>query len=50
MDLYQHLYHKLFNAITDAVDALERGNSVLAQSILKEAQIEAEELYLNTED
>ena len=47
---YQKLYTKLFNAATDALEALEQLNVGQAEDILRRAQQEAEELYLNTED
>ena len=33
---YKKMYHKLFNAMTDAIE------------IMKQAQIEAEEIYINS--
>lgn len=41
-------YSLLFNAITDALDAMELQNYNMAQRLLVEAQQEAEELYLQT--
>ena len=47
MELYQRLYHLLFNAATDAIRALEKGNSLQARSILIFAQKQAEAMYLD---
>ena len=43
---YQKLYAKLFNAATDALDALEELNVGRVKDILRPAQIDAEETYL----
>ncbi len=43
---YQELYTKLFNAATDALDALEELNVGRARDILRQAQIDVEETYL----
>lgn len=43
---YQKLYAKLFNAATDALDALEELNVGRAKDILRQAKIDAEETYL----
>ena len=42
-------YIGLFNAVTDAVEALERQNFGLAKEILIKAQQDAEELVLEEE-
>ena len=47
---YQKLYTKLFNAITDALEELDRMNVGQARDILCRAQQEAEELYLDAEE
>ena len=43
---YQKLYAKLFNAATDALDALEELNVGRVKDILRQAQIDADETYL----
>lgn len=43
---YKKLYFALFNRISDAVTALDKGDFSLARSILCAAQQEGEELYL----
>ena len=47
---YQKLYTKLFNAITDALEALEQLNVGEAKDLLRRAQQEAEEDYLSSEE
>jgi len=47
---YQKLYTKLFNAATDALEALEQLNVGQAKNILRRAQQEAEEEYLSSEE
>ncbi len=46
LELYQKLYHKLFNAVTDALAQMDRGAFLRAGELLKQAQMEAEELYI----
>ena len=46
---YQKLYTKLFNAITDALEELELLNVGQTRDILRRAQQEAEEQYLDSE-
>ena len=46
--MFQRLYFFLFNWITDALKALERGDAVHARAILVRAQQEAEELYIGS--
>lgn len=47
---YEKLYHMLFNAMTDAVECLERKETKAARLLLIRAQQQAEELYLATEE
>ena len=47
---YQKLYTKLFNAATDALEALEQLNVGQAKDILRRAQKEADEDYLSSEE
>ena len=46
---YASLYRFLFNAITDALGQLEAGVEEDARNILIQAQVEAEERYLEEE-
>lgn len=47
---YEKLYHDLFNAITDALDAIERGEVLRGRALLIHAQQAAEEAYLAAGD
>lgn len=44
--MFKRMYLLLFNRITDALEALERGCPGQARAILIRAQQDAEELYL----
>lgn len=44
--LYSELYYMLFNRITDAVQALDKGLPEQAREILCQAQLDAEEQYI----
>ena len=44
---YQQLYHRLFNGITDALEAMQRQDFGLARNILISAQCDTEDLYIN---
>ena len=43
---YEKLYYRLFNVLTDAITAIEEGQYTAAVEILKQAQIDAEDLYM----
>lgn len=44
--MYQKMYYTLFNAITDALALMERGDAAKAKLLLERAQQEGEELYI----
>ena len=44
--MFKKMYLLLFRRISDALDALARGDATLAKSILIRAQKNAEELYI----
>ena len=44
--MFKKMYLLLFRRISDALDALARGDATLAKSILIRAQQDAEELYI----
>lgn len=44
---YQQLYYRLFNGITDAIEAIQKQNYGLAKDILISAQCTAEDMYLD---
>lgn len=47
---YKKLYFKMFNAATDAVNALEALNVWSAKDILRRAQQEAEDIILEDDE
>lgn len=47
---YQKMYTLLFNAATDAIEALEAINLGQAHAILVRAQQQTEEIYLNEDE
>ncbi len=47
MNIYKKMYLRLFNSITDV---LEVNDIDVIKEKLKEAQIEAEEIYISAED
>lgn len=49
MPSYKAMYFTLFNAITDALEYLERGEWGDGIALLKEAQQKSEELYIGKE-
>ena len=49
MPNYQTMYTTIFNAVTDALEELERLNLGRAEDILKAAQQQTEELYLSAD-
>ena len=50
MPYYQKLYHMIFNAATDALEALENGEERYAAALLANAQHRCEEEYLRAAD
>lgn len=47
---YKKMYTSLFNAITDALEYMERGMYPTAINLLKTAQCDTEELYLDWDE
>ena len=47
MELYQKMYTTVFNGVTDALEALEQWNIGQAKALLRQAQIDAEALYIH---
>ena len=47
---YQKMYTTLFNAMTDAIENIEKLNYGTAKEILIQAQQKTEELYIDAED
>ncbi len=50
MPNFEKMYFALFNRLSDAIAALEKGNSDEACAILVAAQQEGEEIYISAED
>ena len=50
MEYFPRYYTRLFNSITDAIEALKKQNYIKAQDILIRAQQDAEEMYLEDGD
>ena len=50
MDNFPKYYTRLFNGVTDAIDALQKQKYAEAQMILIRAQQDAEEMYLSDGD
>ena len=48
--MYQKMYYQLFNAITDALEALAQKNYGQAEELLKTAQQASEEFYLEQDE
>ena len=48
--MYKKMYLLLFNAMTDAQQLMEEGKAEEALKRLRDAQCEAEEIYLSAED
>ncbi len=46
MPEYEKMYLKLFNAVTDALSALEKENFGIAAELLRKGQEDCEELYM----
>ena len=47
---YKKMYFGLFNEISKALEAMEQANYGQAAEILKQAQIDGEEAYMEGED
>ncbi|MBQ7895843.1 MAG: hypothetical protein IJ364_04730 [Oscillospiraceae bacterium] len=46
-ELYKQMYYKLFNAVTDAIEAIDKGELSPARDILVSAQQQTEELFIS---
>lgn len=45
--MYEKMYYTLFNAVTDAMDLMERQEYQEALTLLERASREAEEIYIS---
>ena len=50
MENFPKYYTRLFNGITDALEALEKQNYIKARDVLIKAQQDAEEMYISEEE
>ena len=48
--MYQKMYIRLFNAVTDALEEMQQQNFGAARALLVQAQQDCEEIYLDAED
>ena len=49
MSDFERMYFLLFNAVTDALELLEEEKPRQASELLRRAQLDAEEIYIETE-
>ena len=47
MELYKEMYYKLFGALSDAIELLEKSKTAEAWELLITAQRRTEELYIS---
>lgn len=47
--MYQKMYETLFNAVTDALEAIEQRNYGAAEALLEKAQVDVERIYISWE-
>lgn len=48
--MYQKMYIRLFRAVTDALQELEENNLGRARRLLQGAQIDCEEIYIQSQE
>ncbi len=48
--MFKRMYFMLFNRITDAITAMERGDTERARTILLRAQQDAEKVYIEASE
>ncbi len=46
-ELYKQMYYKLFNAVTDAIEAIDNGYASTSRDILIQAQQNTEEIFIS---
>lgn len=49
-EMYEEMYKVLFRAGTKAIELIKAGEQAKAFQLLKQAQIDAEEIYISAED
>ena len=50
MEIYEKMYYRLFNGVTDALAAMEQQNFGTAAQLLRDTQSACEEMLLDAED
>ena len=50
MEIYKKMYYRLFNGVTDALEAIEQQNFGTAAQLLRDTQSECEEIFLDKAD
>ncbi len=50
MNIYEEMYYKLFNRVTDALESIERGQFTKIKEILEDAQSETEDMFISVND
>jgi len=50
MPNYEKLYLTLFNALTDAIESIDKANYGTARAILIDAQQKAEDIYIDSDE
>ena len=50
MEIYKKMYYRLFNGVTDALEAMEQQNFGTAAQLLRDTQSECEEMFLDAEE
>ena len=48
--MYRKMYYTLFNAVTDALNAMEQQNYGQARALLVAAQQQSEEIFMDSEE
>ena len=48
--MYRKMYYTLFNAVTDALEAMEQQNYGQARELLMAAQQQSEEIFMDSEE
>ena len=48
--MYRKMYYTLFNAITDALNAMEQQNYGQARALLVAAQQQSEEIFMDSDE
>ncbi len=50
MNIYKEMYYRLFNTLTDAIEAIEQMDFHRGVTMLRQAQAAAEDMYLDFDE